>query len=109
MGKKKGTVNFITGAGGFLQGVVFGYGGMRIVEDGLTIGNTQLPPNVKSIKIKRIDLFDNEFDLLVNSTSFGILVHPSGASTRLCVDSSPLFVNHFTYFSQNRTATIVSC
>jgi len=31
-----GTVNFITGAGGFLQGVMFGYPGLRILADQLT-------------------------------------------------------------------------
>ena len=31
-----GTVNFITGAGGFLQSAIFGTSGMRLVSDGLT-------------------------------------------------------------------------
>jgi hypothetical protein len=31
-----GTINFITGAGGFLQSVIFGTSGMRIVSDGST-------------------------------------------------------------------------
>lgn len=35
-----GTVNFITGAGGFLQSAIFGTSGMRLVSDGLTF----LPP-----------------------------------------------------------------
>lgn len=35
-----GTINFITGAGGFLQSAIFGTSGMRLVTDGLTF----LPP-----------------------------------------------------------------
>jgi len=37
-----GTVNFITGAGGFLQAVLFGYGGIRLHEDGMVV-NPILP------------------------------------------------------------------
>ena len=33
--KDMGCYNFITGAGGFLQSVIYGYFGLRIREDGL--------------------------------------------------------------------------
>ncbi|KAM7437219.1 hypothetical protein ABFA07_013132 [Porites harrisoni] len=46
----KGAVNFITGAGGFLQAVVYGYGGIRIKKDGLYFNST-LPPGVTKLTI----------------------------------------------------------
>ena len=38
-----GTVNFITGAGGFMQSVVFGYGGLRLREERLDLRQPPLP------------------------------------------------------------------
>ena len=40
-----GAVNFITGAGGFLQTIIYGYGGFRLKSSGLAF-NPSLPPNV---------------------------------------------------------------
>lgn len=45
-----GAVNFITGAGGFLQAVVYGYGGFRIKKNGLYFHST-LPPNATKITL----------------------------------------------------------
>eukprot|EP00698_Gefionella_okellyi_P004446 TRINITY_DN1409_c0_g1_i2.p1 TRINITY_DN1409_c0_g1~~TRINITY_DN1409_c0_g1_i2.p1 ORF type:complete len:606 (+),score=116.53 TRINITY_DN1409_c0_g1_i2:597-2414(+) len=38
-----GNLNFITGAGGFLQNIMFGYGGMRITDAGLKLNPTLVP------------------------------------------------------------------
>jgi hypothetical protein len=38
-----GNLNFLTGAGGFLENIVFGYGGLRYGEEGLSI-SASLPP-----------------------------------------------------------------
>ena len=51
-----GTVNFITGAGGFLQSVVFGYGGLRIRDNHLDF-NPLLPVNVTSMKFDSVCFF----------------------------------------------------
>lgn len=45
-----GAVNFITGAGGFLQTVIYGYGGFRLKNSGLTF-NPSLPPKVTKMTI----------------------------------------------------------
>jgi hypothetical protein len=44
-----------TGAGGFLQNLLFGYGGLRIdyASNQLTL-NPQLPPNTTSISFNRV-------------------------------------------------------
>ena len=46
-----GAVNFITGAGGFLQAVIYGYGGFRLQDSELTF-NPTLPPNVTKMSIR---------------------------------------------------------
>ena len=46
-----GTVNFITGAGGFLQSVVFGQTGLRIRTNQLTIQTPPLPQNATLIRL----------------------------------------------------------
>ncbi len=43
---------FATGAGGFLQAVIFGFGGLQINDAGLTQIKTRLPANWKSLEIK---------------------------------------------------------
>ncbi|MCZ4245157.1 glycoside hydrolase family 65 protein [Pedobacter punctiformis] len=49
----KGGTNpyFATGAGGVLQSVLMGFGGLEITPSGITQIKTQLPPNWKSLKI----------------------------------------------------------
>ena len=49
-----GTTNFITGAGGFLQSVVFGYGGIRIVGLGVLEIRGVMYEGVKEMKMSKI-------------------------------------------------------
>ncbi|XP_013201193.2 protein-glucosylgalactosylhydroxylysine glucosidase [Amyelois transitella] len=49
-----GAVNFLTGMGGFLQALVFGYAGVSIHLDRLQIYRPQLPNNTSRLKIKGI-------------------------------------------------------
>lgn len=50
-GVPDGASNFLTGAGGFLQMIMYGYAGIRINTDSFTIQNTQLPPNTEKLKL----------------------------------------------------------
>jgi trehalose/maltose hydrolase-like predicted phosphorylase len=45
---------FATGAGGFLQAVVFGFGGLQINDAGITQVKSKLPPTWKSLEIKGV-------------------------------------------------------
>jgi protein-glucosylgalactosylhydroxylysine glucosidase len=47
-----GTVNFITGVGGFLQGVMFGYGGIRLSN--VMSFNPILPPNTTEMTMRGV-------------------------------------------------------
>lgn len=46
-----GVGNFITGAGGFLQLILNGYGGIRLYSDHMAISRTLLPPNTTKLTI----------------------------------------------------------
>ncbi|CAH2067404.1 unnamed protein product, partial [Iphiclides podalirius] len=49
-----GAVNFLTGMGGFLQALVFGYAGISVYLDRLEVHRPQLPPQTAKLKIKGI-------------------------------------------------------
>lgn len=50
-GVEDGASNFITGAGGFLQLILYGYVGIRIQTDSMTIDKTKLPPHTERLKL----------------------------------------------------------
>lgn len=45
---------FATGAGGFLQAVIFGFGGLQINDAGISQLKTKLPPGWKSLELKGV-------------------------------------------------------
>jgi protein-glucosylgalactosylhydroxylysine glucosidase len=45
---------FVTGAGGMLQTILFGFGGLHLTDDGVIQSNPILPGNWKSLKIKGV-------------------------------------------------------
>lgn len=47
-----GAVNFLTGAGGFLQSVLNGYAGLKLRLDGLYIERPQLPEGVQFLSVR---------------------------------------------------------
>lgn len=46
-----GSSNFLSGAGGFLQLIMYGYAGIRIDSESLTITNPLLPPRTKELNL----------------------------------------------------------
>ncbi|ESP00136.1 hypothetical protein LOTGIDRAFT_141357, partial [Lottia gigantea] len=57
-----GAVNFHTGMGGYLQSILFGYGGIRVLEDRLNF-DPQLMSSVISWNITGLDYGGNSFDM----------------------------------------------
>ncbi|GIV35894.1 MAG: hypothetical protein KatS3mg032_0273 [Cyclobacteriaceae bacterium] len=51
---------FATGAGGMLQAVMFGFGGLRITDQGITRIPTALPASWKKLEITGIDLYSRK-------------------------------------------------
>jgi trehalose/maltose hydrolase-like predicted phosphorylase len=57
------STNFVTGAGGFLQQVIFGYTGLRLTEDGLIRKfKPMLPPSIQKLKLKNFKVRNKTFN-----------------------------------------------
>lgn len=54
----EGSANFLTGIGGFLQALIFGYGGLDFVRDGnrttMILSGSMTPPNVDEVEVNYI-------------------------------------------------------
>ncbi len=67
-----GNLNFLTGAGGFLQNLIFGYGGLRIETDQLKVYPPQLPPlpvPVTALTLRNIQYHGLPFTMRWTSTT----------------------------------------
>ncbi|MBA3260435.1 MAG: glycoside hydrolase family 65 protein, partial [Gemmatimonadales bacterium] len=70
-------VNFVTGAGGFLQQVIFGYTGLRLGEGGLEPAFPPLlPSRVTRLTLRNLKIRGERFDVVVDSAGRRIL--PTG-------------------------------
>ena len=56
-------MNFITGAGGFLQALTSGYGGIRIYPYQLVFKQPFLPPTVETMKVTGLSYLGSKFNL----------------------------------------------
>ena len=72
----RGAVNFITGAGGFLQTVIYGYGGFRIKKDGLYFNST-LPPRANKLTLA-VHYLGNTLDFQLGISGVTFTVVTSG-------------------------------
>ena len=57
-----GATNYLTGMGGFLQVVMFGYGGFRLLLESLYF-NATIPPESTSLDILDLDYMGSRFNL----------------------------------------------
>lgn len=69
-----GAVNFITGAGGFLQSVLFGYGGLRLRGNNQLQFNPRLLPGATQVRFIGIDYHGNSIDFLIGGSKSQIAV-----------------------------------
>jgi len=71
-------VNFVTGAGGFLQQVIFGWTGLRIGERGLEPAfPSLLPSSVKRLVLRNISVRGRRYDVIVDSAGRRMVLHRS--------------------------------
>jgi trehalose/maltose hydrolase-like predicted phosphorylase len=69
---------FLTGAGGFLQQILFGYTGLRLGEQGLApVFRPVLPSGVRRLTIRNLHLRGSRTDVVVDSAG----LHFSGSGT----------------------------
>jgi trehalose/maltose hydrolase-like predicted phosphorylase len=63
-------VNFLTGAGGFLQQVVFGYTGLRLTDGGLRrVYRPVLPSAITRLVLKHVSVRSKTYDIIVEGDS----------------------------------------
>lgn len=87
-------VNFITGAGGFLQTLIMGYPGLRLLSAGTLQLSPVCPEGVTSLKIRAFQFLDSVYDFEYWCDSSGTedvqmypykvsltLLHPSAVAT----------------------------
>ncbi|XP_014673422.1 PREDICTED: acid trehalase-like protein 1 isoform X2 [Priapulus caudatus] len=72
-----GAVNFITGMGGFLQTVIFGYGGFRIRSDKLDF-EPVLPPGTTKLVLTHLDYKQGSFTFTVTKDVVSVSMLESG-------------------------------
>ncbi|GAB0096819.1 protein-glucosylgalactosylhydroxylysine glucosidase [Sergentomyia squamirostris] len=80
-----GAGNFITGAGGFLQGVMNGYAGVRLHQDSMTIERPRLPPGTTSLTINRVSYLGSHFRLALQQNGLVVTVTHSNADIPLTI------------------------
>merc|ERR1712031_23 len=67
-----GTVNFITGAGGFLQSVLYGYGGLRVRSDRLDLRPPPLPDDTGSIGLHGVNYQGTRLSILIEADTLAV-------------------------------------
>jgi trehalose/maltose hydrolase-like predicted phosphorylase len=78
---KKDAVNFLTGAGGFLQQVIYGWTGLRIGEKGLEPAYAPLlPSRIKRLTIRNVYSRGKRYDVVVDSTGRKMIPRQSGGA-----------------------------
>ncbi|KAF4094827.1 protein-glucosylgalactosylhydroxylysine glucosidase-like [Onychostoma macrolepis] len=68
-----GCVNFLTGMGGFLQAVLFGYTGFRVQKEHLAFAPL-LPQEVDALSVKGVSYLGNKMDWLIKSAEVSVSV-----------------------------------
>jgi trehalose/maltose hydrolase-like predicted phosphorylase len=73
-------VNFVTGAGGFLQQVIFGYTGLRLGDRGLEPAFPPvLPSGITRLVLRNVQARGRHYDVVVDSTGRRMVPHGDGA------------------------------
>lgn len=80
-----GAGNFITGAGGFLQSVINGYGGVRLNFDDMTIGKSYLPKGTTKLTLNGIEYLNNVLKLEITQSSKMLRVVKSNQTHKIKV------------------------
>lgn len=77
---KKDAVNFVTGAGGFLQQVIYGYTGLRWGEKGLEPAfEPVLPSRITRLTLLNVYARGKRYDVVVDSSGRRMVPHKTGS------------------------------
>ncbi len=73
-------VSFLTGAGGFLQQVIFGYTGLRLGDRGLEPAfPPMLPSGITRLVLRNVHVRGKRYDVIVDSTGRRVVPHEAAA------------------------------
>ena len=76
-----GAVNFLTGAGGFLQQVIFGYTGYRLGDGGLEPKfPALLPSHITRLVLRGLHVRGKRYDVIVDAKGRRMVPHEAGAA-----------------------------
>jgi hypothetical protein len=96
-----GTQHFITGSGGLLQNVLFGYAGLRIERPGALSFSSQRPVvpsmGVESVRLRGLHLLGNVLNLWFNNSAICVVLQENSPS-----DTPPVAVLEMTSRRQTR-------
>jgi len=88
--KKDGATNFITGMGGFLQALLFGYGGVRLREKSLELDPVLLP-GCSEMRFMGVDYMSSSISLTVVDRNMTITLTSAGRfPLRLLLESQSI-------------------
>jgi trehalose/maltose hydrolase-like predicted phosphorylase len=74
-------VNFVTGAGGFLQQVIFGYTGLRLGDSGLEPAFAPLlPSRITRLEIRNVHVRGKRWDIIVDAEGRRMVARPDSSA-----------------------------
>lgn len=104
--------NYVSGAGAYLQSIIFGYGGLRVTAHGHVFKPT-LPPGTDSMILRHFMFHHTGFDVYVDATTIKITCIQDDDSTPLVFlttnrggPATPLILNHSNHMPYGTTFTI---
>ena len=102
--------NFITGAGGFLQSLIYGYCGIRYNQDSMSIFPV-LPPNATEVYMKQLFYLGNDLSLRFNSTTLTLTLLTLTPTSKLTIQfngfSQPMLLG-FPYSTEYGQQYVIS-
>jgi trehalose/maltose hydrolase-like predicted phosphorylase len=76
----RGTPNFCTGAGGFLQAALNGYPGLRLTDTALALVSPQLPPGATRTVLRGLAYLGARFDVALDVEALTVSLRAGGAA-----------------------------
>jgi trehalose/maltose hydrolase-like predicted phosphorylase len=75
------SVNFVTGAGGFLQQVIFGYSGLRLGDEGLEPAFAPvLPSRISRLELRNVQVRGKRWDIIVDAKGRRMIARPESSA-----------------------------
>jgi hypothetical protein len=84
----RGTPNFLTGAGGFLQGVIAGYPGLRLADGALALLDPELPPGATGVRLRGVAYLGARLDIDIAPATLSVALRAGAPRALALVDAA---------------------